>query len=92
MQSKLPRQRVSHRRLRCMLAQLLGGRQPQDRGRLECAPLCNRLMGRLNHDQGELFYSFCLEKVVPDDSHGSVSHSRTPVVFGHLAMALSKKS
>ena len=24
-------------------------------------------MGRLNHDQGELFYSFCLEKVVPDD-------------------------
>ena len=50
------------------------------------------MMGRLNHDQGELFYSFCLEKVVPDDSHGSVSHSRTPVVFGHLAMALSKKS
>jgi transposase len=25
------------------------------------------MMGRLNHDQGELFYSFCLEKVVPDD-------------------------
>src|SRR3984893_5146018 len=24
------------------------------------------MMGRLNHDQGELFYSFCLEKVVPD--------------------------
>jgi hypothetical protein len=25
------------------------------------------MMGRFNHDQGELFYSFCLEKVVPDD-------------------------
>src|SRR5262245_13189221 len=25
------------------------------------------MMGRLNHDQGELFYSFCLEEVVPDD-------------------------
>jgi len=25
------------------------------------------MMGRLNHDQGELFYSFCLEKAVPDD-------------------------
>ena len=24
-------------------------------------------MGRLNHDQGQLFYSFCLEEVVPDD-------------------------
>src|SRR5262249_45894370 len=26
------------------------------------------MMGRLNHDQGELFYSFCLEEVVPDVS------------------------
>jgi hypothetical protein len=25
------------------------------------------MMGRLNHDQGRLFYSFCLEKAVPDD-------------------------
>src|SRR5215813_14406322 len=24
-------------------------------------------MGRLNHDQGQLFYSFCLEEVVPED-------------------------
>ncbi len=24
-------------------------------------------MGRLNHDQGQLFYSFCLEEIVPDD-------------------------
>ena len=25
------------------------------------------MMGRLNHDQGELFYSFCLEEAIPDD-------------------------
>jgi hypothetical protein len=25
------------------------------------------MMGRLNHDQGQLFYSFCIEEVVPDD-------------------------
>jgi transposase len=25
------------------------------------------MMGRLNHDQGQLFYSFCLEEVVPED-------------------------
>ena len=25
------------------------------------------MMGRLNHDQGQLFYSFCLEDAVPDD-------------------------
>jgi hypothetical protein len=25
------------------------------------------MMGQLNHDQGQLFYSFCLEDVVPDD-------------------------
>jgi hypothetical protein len=25
------------------------------------------MMGRLNHDQGQLFYSFCLEQAVPDD-------------------------
>jgi Transposase and inactivated derivatives len=25
------------------------------------------MMGRLNHDQRQLFYSFCLEEVVPDD-------------------------
>ena len=25
------------------------------------------MMGRLNHDQGRLFYSFCLEDVVPED-------------------------
>ena len=25
------------------------------------------MMGRLNDDQGQLFYSFCLEDVVPDD-------------------------
>ena len=24
-------------------------------------------MGRLKHDQGQLFYSFCLDEVVPDD-------------------------
>ena len=24
-------------------------------------------MGRLNRDQGQLFYSFCLDEVVPDD-------------------------
>jgi hypothetical protein len=23
--------------------------------------------GRLNHDQGQLFYSFCLDEAVPDD-------------------------
>ena len=27
------------------------------------------MMRRLNHDQGELFYSFCLEEVVSDDRH-----------------------
>ena len=25
------------------------------------------MMGRLNHDQKQLFYSFCLDEVVPDD-------------------------
>src|SRR6266487_2054391 len=25
------------------------------------------MMGRLNHDQGQLFYSFHLDEVVPDD-------------------------
>jgi len=25
------------------------------------------MMGRLNHDQGQLFYSFCLDEAVPDD-------------------------
>jgi transposase len=25
------------------------------------------MMGRLNHDQAQLFYSFCLEEFVPDD-------------------------
>jgi transposase len=25
------------------------------------------MMGRLNHDQRQLFYSFCLEEIVPDD-------------------------
>jgi Transposase domain (DUF772) len=25
------------------------------------------MMGRLNHDQGRLFYSFCLEEAVPED-------------------------
>jgi hypothetical protein len=25
------------------------------------------MMGRLKNDQGKLFYSFCLEEVVPDD-------------------------
>ena len=25
------------------------------------------MMGRLNHDQGQLFYSFCLDDVVPSD-------------------------
>src|SRR5829696_1200974 len=25
------------------------------------------MMGRLNHEQGRLFYSFCLEEAVPDD-------------------------
>ena len=25
------------------------------------------MMGRLKNDQGQLFYSFCLEEVVPDD-------------------------
>ena len=25
------------------------------------------MMGRLNHDQGQLFYSFCLDDVVPRD-------------------------
>ena len=25
------------------------------------------MMGRLNHDQGQLFYSFCLADAVPDD-------------------------
>ena len=25
------------------------------------------MMGRLNHDQRRLFYSFCLEEAVPDD-------------------------
>jgi hypothetical protein len=25
------------------------------------------MMGRLKHDQEQLFYSFCLEEVVPDD-------------------------
>jgi hypothetical protein len=25
------------------------------------------MMGRLNHEQGQLFYSFCLDEAVPDD-------------------------
>jgi transposase len=25
------------------------------------------MMGRLNHDQRQLFYSFCLDEVIPDD-------------------------
>jgi transposase len=25
------------------------------------------MMGRMNHDQGQFFYSFCLEDAVPDD-------------------------
>jgi hypothetical protein len=25
------------------------------------------MMGRLNHDQGQLFYLFCLDEAVPDD-------------------------
>jgi hypothetical protein len=25
------------------------------------------MMGRLNHDQRQFFYSFCLEEAVPDD-------------------------
>jgi transposase len=25
------------------------------------------MMGRLNRDQGQLFYSFCLDEAVPDD-------------------------
>src|SRR5215472_6979849 len=25
------------------------------------------MMGRLNHDQGRLFYAFCLEEAIPDD-------------------------
>jgi hypothetical protein len=25
------------------------------------------MMGRLNHEQGQLFYTFCLEEAVPDD-------------------------
>ena len=25
------------------------------------------MMGRISQDQGQLFYSFCLEEVVPDD-------------------------
>ena len=25
------------------------------------------MMGRLNHNQGRLFYSFCLDEAVPDD-------------------------
>src|SRR3974377_1891156 len=25
------------------------------------------MMGRLNHDQQQLFYSFCLDEAVPDD-------------------------
>ena len=25
------------------------------------------MMGRLNRDQGQLFYSFCLDEVVPED-------------------------
>lgn len=25
------------------------------------------MMGRLNHDQKQLFYSFCLDEIVPDD-------------------------
>src|SRR5262245_47609780 len=27
------------------------------------------MMGRINRDQGQLFYSFCLDEVVPDDHH-----------------------
>ena len=25
------------------------------------------MMGRLNHNQGQFFYSFCLDEAVPDD-------------------------
>src|SRR3989440_9934995 len=35
---------------------------------LRCDSLRRRaMMGRLNHDQGQLFYSFSLDEVVPDD-------------------------
>jgi hypothetical protein len=30
------------------------------------------MMGRLNHNQGRLFYSFCLDEAVPDVRHGRV--------------------
>jgi hypothetical protein len=33
------------------------------------------MMGRLNHDQGQLFYSFCLEEVVPEDHLVPSRHS-----------------
>src|SRR5258708_4402945 len=35
---------------------------------LRCDSLRRRaMMGRLNHDQGQLFYTFCLDEAVPDD-------------------------
>ena len=34
------------------------------------------MMGRLNQDQGQLFYSFNLGETVPKDSSGSIDRCR----------------
>jgi hypothetical protein len=31
------------------------------------------MMGRVNRDQGPLFYSFCLDEVVPENHRGEIA-------------------
>ena len=43
------------------------------------------MMGRLERDQEHLFYSFCLEEVVPDDHQVRAMHLDLSWVYGELS-------
>jgi hypothetical protein len=43
------------------------------------------MMGRLERDQGQLFYSFCLEEVVPDDYQVRARFQRCLICGGSMA-------
>ena len=43
------------------------------------------MMGRLERDQGELFYSFCLEEVVPDDHQVRARLQQCSICRGSIA-------
>src|SRR3954453_2056592 len=45
------------------------------------------MMGRLNHDQGQLFYSFCLEEAVPDDHLVRKVAAVLDLSWGHAELA-----